>query len=321
MTELDRAVEAGGAESEDLFRLAMVNSAIGMCLVAPGGELLSVNPALCAMLGRDEETLKAATWQDLTHPDDLEADLRLVADVLAGRSQSYRLSKRYLRPDGSIVWGDLSVACVRDSSGSVRYFVSQIVDATDAVTARAAVARSLARQHELAEQTAVQKERLELVLASSGLGLWDWNMVTGELVVDERWTAILGYRREELEPVTAQTWERLAHPDDLAAADIAIEAHASGRAPFYDLEARMRHRDGHWITTRDRGRIVEWSQHGEPLRMTGTHEDITEGALARSALKTSQEQWAQAARLAHVGSWSLDLATNHVEWSPELYLM
>ena len=321
MTQVNRAVDAGTTESDDLFRLAMVNSAIGMCLVAPGGELLSVNPALCAMLGRDESALLAATWQDITHPDDLGTDRGLVADVLAGRLQSYRLSKRYLRPDGSSVWGDLSVSCVRDSDGSVRYFVSQIVDVTEAVTARAAVAASQARHREMSQQIARQKERLELVLASSGLGLWDWNVGTGAIVVDERWAAILGFRREELEPVTVETWEGLAHPDDLAAADQAIEEHISGRVPFYDLEVRMRHRDGHWITTRDRGKIVEWTPDGDPLRMTGTHEDITEATQARSALKASQEQLEQAQRFAHVGSWTLDIATNHVTWSEELYLM
>lgn len=83
VADANRGIGEASAVSADLFRLAMEKSAIGMCLVAPEGAFLSVNPALCSMLGRDEAALSAASWQDLTHPDDLEVDLGLVADVVA----------------------------------------------------------------------------------------------------------------------------------------------------------------------------------------------------------------------------------------------
>jgi diguanylate cyclase (GGDEF)-like protein/PAS domain S-box-containing protein len=171
------------------------------------------------------------------------------------------------------------------------------------------------------DEMAEESERLKLVLDSSRLGLWDWNPATGELILDERWAEIVGYRPGELDPVTIDTWRRLSHPEDLPASDAAIEAHGRGETPFYDYEGRLRHRDGHWVWVRDRGRIVEYGPDGNPLRMTGTLEDITDRQLAEVALRASRAQLEQAQRIAHVGSWTLDLTTNDVTRSAELHLM
>lgn len=123
-----RRLESELRESEDRFRNAMEHAAIGMCLVSPAGQFLAVNRALCDLLDRDEAALRGTTWQMLTHPGDLHTDVALVDDVLSGRRDSYRLLKRFLRPDDAVVWGDISVSCVRDDEGRVRYLVTQIVD-------------------------------------------------------------------------------------------------------------------------------------------------------------------------------------------------
>ncbi len=141
------------AYSEELFHEAFDHAAIGMCLISPEGQFLVVNPALCGILGRDAQTLLACTWQELTHPDDLEVDLGLVEDVLQDRIPSYRLLKRFLRPDGEVVWGDLSVSCVREDDRSVRNFVSQIVD----VSARIAAEQEIRRLNEELEDRVMRR--------------------------------------------------------------------------------------------------------------------------------------------------------------------
>ena len=134
---LDRSVER--------LRATMDSSPIGMCLVAPDGDFLEVNPALCALLGRGEEVLLATSWQDLTHPDDVAADEALVQEVVSGHRDTYRLTKRYLDPRGAVIWGDLSVGCIRDEKGDVRYFVSQIVDVSDSIRIQRELAEERAR--------------------------------------------------------------------------------------------------------------------------------------------------------------------------------
>ncbi|GAB3248632.1 ATP-binding protein [Nocardioides dilutus] len=115
----------------ELWRLALEHSPVGMTLVGLEGQLLVVNRALCDMLGYDADTLTTKGFQELTHPDDLDSDLELFHQTLAGEIDSYRLRKRYLHAEGRIVWGDLSVALVKQPDGSPLHFISQILDITE----------------------------------------------------------------------------------------------------------------------------------------------------------------------------------------------
>ena len=121
----------GAFDSAELWRLTLEHSPIGMTLVGLDGRLLMVNRALCDMLGYDADELSQRGFQELTHADDLDADLELFGQALAGDLDFYRLRKRYLHAEGRIVWGDLSVALVRGQDGRPLHFISQILDVTE----------------------------------------------------------------------------------------------------------------------------------------------------------------------------------------------
>ncbi|MEI6624218.1 MAG: PAS domain-containing protein, partial [Actinomycetes bacterium] len=168
---------------------------------------------------------------------------------------------------------------LRSADGAYRWMsihAKPTIAADGSLSGRVVGLRDVQREVLGRQELAVQQERLKLVLAGTRLGLWDWNMVTDELVVDEQWAQVLGYRLEELSPVTDRVWQNLCHPQDLARSDETVDRVAKGVVSHYDLEVRMRHRDGHWVWVRDRGTIVGWTEDGRPARMTGTHEDITE---------------------------------------------
>jgi diguanylate cyclase (GGDEF)-like protein/PAS domain S-box-containing protein len=204
MRDVTAHVESDKArlESEDRFRLTMENAMIGMCLVSPTGRFVLVNPALCEMLGRDAERLATTTWPELTHPDDVATDDSLVNDLAAGRIPSYRLRKRYLKPDGSVLWGDLSVSCVRNEDGSVRYFISQIVDVTDRVLTERALAESERHYRALVDGAA------EAIFEAAPDHRVTW--------MSPAVTAILGWAPEEL--VGTAMADLLAPEDRLATA-------------------------------------------------------------------------------------------------------
>lgn len=101
-----------------------------MALVAPDGKWLRVNRSVCLITGYTEAELLQRTFQDITHPDDLEADLAHVRQMLAGEIDTYQMEKRYFHKNGSIVWVLLSVSLVRDDDGKPRFFISQIQDIT-----------------------------------------------------------------------------------------------------------------------------------------------------------------------------------------------
>jgi PAS domain S-box-containing protein len=116
--------------SEERFRRAFDDAPIGMALVSPAGRWLKVNRALREMLGYTEVALLATDFQSLTHPEDLEKDLELVRQVLAGEIPSYQIEKRYYHRDGGIVFAMLSVSLARDHAGAPLYFVSQLENIT-----------------------------------------------------------------------------------------------------------------------------------------------------------------------------------------------
>jgi PAS domain S-box-containing protein len=126
-----RHTEAQLLESERRFRLAFSKAPIGMALVNLDGSWREVNDRLCELLDRPREALLACTFQDLTHPDDLDIDLGYAEQLLAGEITHYELEKRYLRPSGEVVWALLGGSVVRDDEGQPQYFIAQIVDITD----------------------------------------------------------------------------------------------------------------------------------------------------------------------------------------------
>lgn len=119
------------AVSEQLFRVTFDRAAVGMAHVASDGRWLMVNDKLCEIVGYSREELLALTFQDITHPDDLDKDLEHARRLLEGEIHSYRVDKRYFRKDGSRVWIDLSVSLIRRPTGEPECFVSAIEDITD----------------------------------------------------------------------------------------------------------------------------------------------------------------------------------------------
>lgn len=130
ITDLKRA-EAARAASEDLYRFTFENAAVGVAHVGVDGTFQRVNTRLCAFFGYSEPELLAKTFQELTHPDDLQADLDLLTTLIEGRSETYSLEKRYLRSDGAVVWGELSVSVQRDAERRPLRFISAVSDITD----------------------------------------------------------------------------------------------------------------------------------------------------------------------------------------------
>lgn len=126
-----KQAEAIIRESEERFRAMFEQAAVGIAQVAPDGRWLRVNSRLCQIVGYPREELLRKTFQDITYPADLAADLDYVRQLLAGEIPSYAMEKRYIRKDGSVVWINLTVALVREPSGEPKYFVSVVEDISE----------------------------------------------------------------------------------------------------------------------------------------------------------------------------------------------
>ena len=172
-----------------------------------------------------------------------------------------------------------SAAPIRDGSGQMVGVVM--------------VFRDVSESYRLRADLDANRTRLELALKGANLGLWDRNMMTNALVVDARWAGMLGYRPEELAMV-ANAWIALIHPDDLPAAKSAFVDHLQGHTPQYEAEFRMRVKPDSgpgvgpdaelWRWILSRGRVTERDSAGRPLRVTGTHHDITDRRAAQEKI-------------------------------------
>jgi two-component system phosphate regulon sensor histidine kinase PhoR len=147
-----------------LWRLTLQHSPIGMALVGLDGQLLTCNPALCDTLGYDEQALARTGFEPITHVEDLGEDLEIFQRAARGEIESYRRRKRYIHADGHVIWGDLSVALVRDPEGNPRHLVSYLLDVT-ADYQHADELRALNAERERQHQT------LEAVFETVGVGL------------------------------------------------------------------------------------------------------------------------------------------------------
>jgi PAS domain S-box-containing protein len=113
-------------ECDARFRTTFEQAAIGIAHVDPEGRWLEANPRLCEIVGYSSAELSSLTLRDLTHPDDLDADLEYFRRVLSDKIRAYSLQKRYVRKDGTPVWIELTSSLVRDSEGNPSYFIKLV---------------------------------------------------------------------------------------------------------------------------------------------------------------------------------------------------
>mgnify|MGYP001269005190 FL=1 len=164
------------------------------------------------------------------------------------------------------------------------------------------------------------EERLAFVLEGSQLGYWDWNIVTGEVQRNQRWAEMLGYTLDEIK-LNVKQWTDLQHPDDRAIAWKSIQDHLEGRTPIHKAEYRMLTKDGNYKWILDCARIVKYDAQGCPLRMSGTHTDITERKQAEVALQEEKANLDAIFESSPVAMFILDDATNIVKLNTAAVLL
>lgn len=267
-----------------------------------GWPVLSVSANCASVLGYDQADLTAAEFHfaDLVHADDQARVATEVTTLLANGVESFEQSYRLKLKYGGYAWFHDFTRVIRDRDGTIAEVRGYLFDETALKTAELSLAE--------------QRDRLAGVIEGTRAGTWEWNVQTGAVRFNERWAQIVGYTLDELQPVTIETWMRLAHPDDLAESQRALKRHFDGEAAHYEAEVRMRHKAGHWVWVIDRGRVLEWTEEGAPLWMFGTHQDITDRKEAELAVAANERRLRVAGRLAFDLIYEWDTASNRLDW-------
>ncbi|MGD9948181.1 MAG: transporter substrate-binding domain-containing protein [Desulfobulbus sp.] len=158
---------------------------------------------------------------------------------------------------------------------------------------RAAVRKRTAELESSRGALQQERQRLQCVIDGSRLGVWEWNVQTNKLVLNETWAELIGYTLEELTPYDYATWEKLLHPDDVERARDTLSLCVDGKTSNYNCEIRMRHKAGHWVWILDRGQIFTRDAAGNPLSMFGTHTDISTIKRAEEDARDTSELLSQ----------------------------
>jgi PAS domain S-box-containing protein len=245
-----------------LMAVILANLFAGVMLArASDGTILFVTPRFCAMFGYPPGELAGQPVSVLNAPGAQareEVARRIIADLR--REGVWRGEVENVRKDGTRFWCAANVTAFEHPHWGTVWVTVQL-DITARKRAEAELQRS--------------EQRLNLVLEATGGGAWDWNIQTGDVYFSPYWISSLGYTIDEVPPRVA-AWESIVHPEDLPRVRQALAEHFAGRTATYECVTRLRKKDGSWRWNLDRGRVVERTPTGEPLRMVGTDTDLSE---------------------------------------------
>lgn len=268
----------------------------------PGWPMEYVSPNVENILGYSVRDMLAKdfAYSSLIHVDDLERVIAEVNEHLASGSRSFEQSYRLRCQTGEYRWMYDFTVPEYDSEGNLLHIRGYMFDQS--------------QLKEIEGKLEHQRQRLASIIDGTHVGTWEWNIQSGECRFNDRWAELIGYTLDELSPTSIQTWLDMAHPDDLEISQRLLAQHFSGERGYYDVECRMRHKNGDWVWVHDRGRIVEFDGNGKPLWMSGTHSDISERKLSEAALHRSNADLEQFAySVSHDMRQPLRMITGHLQ--------
>jgi|GEM_PF-1628283 len=251
-------------------------------------EIVFISPRYFTMLGYEPGEFEPSeeSFRSRVHPEDVEVCQQAFATALAVEGSLFEHECRLRTKQGGWIWVQIRGRAVeRDAEGKASRFIGMMLDVTRRKNAEAE--RSL-----LENELRLNKERLELATKGVNDGIWDWDLRTGEVFWSPRWKQMLGYDESAFQQPSVEVFNQLLHPDDIDHTWAAQLDHMEGRTPFYEIEFRMKHKDGsyRWILSRG---LAIYDGNGKAMRIAGSHSDITKRKLAEQALQESEERFRQ----------------------------
>jgi PAS domain S-box-containing protein len=285
-------------ETEERFRAIFDQAAVGMNLTELNGSWLLVNQKFCDLVGYTQEEMLLRTFQEITYPEDLDADLEYVRQLLAGEIQTYSIEKRYLHKEGSLVWVNVTVSLVRSPEGKPRYMIRIVQDISDRIA--------------LEKELALRQARFDAFFSSAPVGM---EIIDNELRfahINETLAEIdgcsvadhLGKTIVEIVPNMASDLEAM-YKHILKTGESILHLEEIGETPKQPGVLR------YWMSSR----FPLLGEDGKPIAVGGVCTEITERKRTEEALKASEARLRLALNAAQMGVWDWNLETNSLTYS------
>jgi PAS domain S-box-containing protein len=273
-TSIERArSEADLRHSEQRLSAMFEQAAVGLSEIGSDGRFLRVNDELCRIVGRSREEVLELSVLDVTHPEDQSQTTSAVQRAFE-EHETVSLDKRYLRPDGALVWAHSVVTPLKDQQGKTLHFLAVTMDLTERKAAEEALRES--------------EERLRIAVEAAEMGTWDWNLQTDEVRWNARHFELLGLEPQS-DPVTSGFFFAHIHEEDRDMVRTKLLAAVEAKTTFHAW-FRARIASGQVLWMEGYGRTGESDAEGKAVRMSGVMLDITGRKTAEAALSEREER-------------------------------
>ena len=273
-------------ESEARYRSILEDQTELICRYLPDGRLSFVNEAYARYYSETAQRLINTNFIPNIPEPDISMVIGKILEITPQDSVVV-YEHRIIKSDGEIRWQ--------------RWTHRGIYDASDKLIEHQAVGNDITERKQMESALATERGRLADILKGTNAGTWEWNVQSGQTIFNERWAEIIGYTLDELSPVSIDTWIKFTHPEDLNRSDELLEKHFKGELDYYEIETRMRHKNGYWVWVLDRGKVATWTEDGKPLLMSGTHQDISKRMHMEEALRMAEADYRAIFERAPVG--------------------
>ncbi|HKE25378.1 MAG TPA: PAS domain S-box protein [Bryobacteraceae bacterium] len=262
------------SECDERFHAIFSQAAVGIAQLGLDGKWLLVNNRFCEMLGYSEGELLSKTWQDITHPDDLDEVSASRRRLLNGEISSHTMEKRYVRKDGTIMWARLHRSLVRGHENLPKYVVAVVEDITEKVAAERALRES--------------ERRLTLAEDAAHLFVWEQDLRSGLIHSSGEHAQLYGFSPDD-PALQYHDWLKLVHPQDREQVQSAV-AEAVGRTNILHIEFRVVWPDGSLRWLESKGAVI-LDDSGQASRLVGVTIDITDRKQAEATLYENTMQY------------------------------
>ncbi len=290
-------------ESEAKYRQLLEHAPAGIYeFDYASGKMMRVNEVLCEYTGYSQDELLSMNPLDLLAEETKPAASERIREVMQGGKPHETMEYKIRCKDGREIW----------AQGRVRYFYEGD-----------RVIRSLAIMHDITELKLAEYRLREAMLRhneavrAANVGLWDWDLLTNKVRYSAEWKRQIGYEEHEIGD-GYEEWRSRVHPDDLEPTVEKVKNSIAEARQDHDVEFRFRHRDGSYRWILAHASILQ-DESGRPVRMLGSHVDITDRKRVEEELRKRERLHREAQRVAKIGHWELDSPEGTPTWSEEIY--
>ncbi len=285
-------------ESERKFRNIFhnANDAIYMHCITEDelpGKFVEVNDVACRMLGYTREEFMEMTPRDVDCGSATQRIREIMKSLFSDFSVTFEI--RHRAKDGHEIPVEVS-AHLMEMEGQLRVL---------------SIARDISEREKAHAQIRENEQRLNLAIDAGGLGMWDWHIPSNEIVLGPLWAQMLGYDLSEIDAEHIQL-ESLMVDEDLAGVKEKRDAHLRGETEAYAAQFRMRHKSGDIVWIYDKGKVIERDEKGNPVRMCGVHQDISEYKKAENALRENEQRLNLTIEGGELGTWDFHIPSGRV---------